>query len=58
MSVPRPDLLKRTCASLAESNLKLHAIASNSIAVMEAFKPEELATGIRDLGLDDETLRT
>lgn len=28
------DLLKRTCASLAESNLKLHKIASNSITVM------------------------
>lgn len=52
------DLLKRTCASLAESNLKLHAIASNSIVVMRAFKPEELATGIRDLGLDDEALPT
>jgi hypothetical protein len=50
------DLLKRTCASLAESNLKLHKIASNSVAVMRAFEPEELASGIRDLGLDDETL--
>lgn len=50
------DLLKRTCASLAESNLKLHKIASNSVAVMRAFKPEELASGIKDLGLDDETL--
>lgn len=52
------DLLKRTRASLAESNLKLHANASNSIAVMKAFKPEELATSNRDLGLDDETLPT
>ena len=50
------DLLKRTCASLVESNLKLHKIASNSVAVMRAFEPEELASGIRDLGLDDETL--
>ena len=33
------DLLKRTCASLAESNLKLHKIASNSVAVMKAFQP-------------------
>ncbi|XP_051816711.1 uncharacterized protein LOC127537707 [Acanthochromis polyacanthus] len=52
------DLLKRTCASLAESNLKLHKIASNSLAVMQAFEPEELASGIKDLGLDDETLPT
>ena len=50
------DLLKRTCASLAESNLKLHKIAPNSVAVMRAFEPEELASDIRDLGLDDETL--
>lgn len=50
------DLLKRTCASLAESNLKLHKIASNSVAVMKAFKPEELASGIKDLGLDNESL--
>lgn len=50
------DLMKRICASLAESNLKLHKIASNSVAVMKAFEPEELATGIKDLGLDDETL--
>lgn len=49
------DLLKCICASLAESNLKLHAIASNSTAVMRAFEHEEMATHIRDLGLDDET---
>lgn len=60
MSVPTEaaaiDLLKRTCASLAESHLRFHAIAPNGIGVMKAYKPEELATGIRDLGLDDETL--
>lgn len=50
------DLLKRTQASLAESNLKLHKIASNSITVMQAFKPEDLAAGLRDLGLDKEEL--
>ena len=49
-------LVTRTCASLTESNLKLHKIASNSVAVMRAFESEELASGIRDLGLDDETL--
>lgn len=52
------DLLKRTCPSLAESNLKLHKIASNSITVMQAFKPEELASDIKDLCLDSETLPT
>ena len=42
------DLLKCTCASLTESNLKLHKIALNSVAVIRAFEPEELASGIRD----------
>nr|XP_054587010.1 uncharacterized protein LOC129152514 [Nothobranchius furzeri] len=50
------DLLKRTCASLAESNLKLHKIASNSVTVMQAFKPEDLASGIKDLSLGDDAL--
>ena len=50
------DLLKRTQASLAESNLKLHKIASNSVAVMKAFTPGDLATGLKDLGLDEEAL--
>lgn len=50
------DLLKLTRASLAESNLKLHKIASNSIAVMQAFPSEDLAAGLRDLGLDKEAL--
>ncbi len=50
------DLLKCTCASLAESNLKLHKIASNSIIVMQAFESEELASDIKDVGLDEETL--
>ncbi|XP_039890238.1 uncharacterized protein LOC120735119 [Simochromis diagramma] len=50
------DLLRRTCASLAESNLKLHKIASNSVSVMQAFKPEDLASGIKDLSLGDDAL--
>ncbi|KAJ8364902.1 hypothetical protein SKAU_G00137330 [Synaphobranchus kaupii] len=50
------DLMKRTCASLAESNLKLHKIASNSITVMQTFEPEELASNLKDLGLDNEIL--
>lgn len=52
------DLLKRTCASLAESNVKLHKIASNSVSVMQAFEPNDLATGIKDLSLDNDTLPT
>ncbi|KAK0139185.1 hypothetical protein N1851_024265 [Merluccius polli] len=50
------DLLKRTQASLAESNLKLHKIASNSVTVMQAFTPDDLAADLRDLGLDKEEL--
>ncbi|XP_035995613.1 uncharacterized protein LOC110368714 isoform X1 [Fundulus heteroclitus] len=50
------DLLKRTCESLAESNLKLHKIASNSVSVMQAFKSEDLASGIKDLSLGDDPL--
>ncbi|XP_068506561.1 uncharacterized protein [Syngnathus scovelli] len=50
------DLLKPTCASLAESNLKLHKIASNSVTVMKAFEPEKLASGIRELGHNDDSL--
>ncbi|KAI4881114.1 hypothetical protein NFI96_016565, partial [Prochilodus magdalenae] len=50
------DLLKRTQASLAQSNLRLHKIASNSVAVMQAFPPEDLAAGLKDLGLDKEAL--
>ena len=35
------DLLQRTKVLLAESNLRLHKIASNSAKVMEAFPEEE-----------------
>ena len=40
---------------MAESNLKLQT-ASNSVAVMQAFTPGELAAGLKDLGLDEEVL--
>lgn len=50
------DLLKRTQASLAKSNLKLHKIASNSVTVMQAFTPADLAAGLKDLCLDEEAL--
>ncbi|KAI4890224.1 hypothetical protein NFI96_032236, partial [Prochilodus magdalenae] len=49
------DLLKRTKASLAESNLHLHKIASNSQVVMEAFLPEDHAKGIKDLDFTGDT---
>lgn len=50
------DLLKHTCASLAESNLKLHKITLNSVSVMQAFKPEDLASSIKDLSLGENAL--
>lgn len=48
------DLLKRTQASLSESNLRLHKIASNHPAVMEAFGPEDHAKSLKDLHLSKE----
>ncbi|TWW68203.1 hypothetical protein D4764_19G0000010, partial [Takifugu flavidus] len=58
ISVPSPaeaiDLLQRTQASLAESNLHLHKFASNSQAVMEAFCPEDCAAALKDLDLGGE----
>nr|XP_021331373.1 uncharacterized protein LOC110439581 [Danio rerio] len=52
------DLLQRTQASLAESNLRLHKFASNSQIVMEAFPPEDCAPVIKDLDLSGETSPT
>ncbi|XP_034163934.2 uncharacterized protein LOC117598271 [Pangasianodon hypophthalmus] len=49
------DLLQRTQASLAESNIHLHKFASNSQTVMEAFPPEDCAPVIKDLDLSGET---
>lgn len=37
------SLLRRTQASLSESNLRLHKFASNSDAVLQAFAPEDRA---------------
>ncbi len=50
------SLLKRTQKALAQSNIKLHKIASNSTTVMKAFPPEDLTKGIKDLDLTKETL--
>lgn len=49
------SLLKRTQASLAESNLRLHKIVSNSPAVMKAFPPEDHAVSVQDLDLSEES---
>lgn len=42
--------------SLAESNLRLHKIMSNSPLVLAAFPPEDCAEGVRDLDFGDETM--
>ncbi|KAM9793507.1 uncharacterized protein ACBT44_017962 [Syngnathus typhle] len=58
ISVPSPaeaiDLLQRTKAALAESNLRLHKFVSNSRAVTEAFCPDDCATIIKGLDLEGE----
>lgn len=48
------DLLRRTQASLAESNLRLHKFVSNSPAVIGAFPPEDCVPVIKDLDLSGE----
>jgi len=54
-SVARPeeaiDLLTRTQDMLAESNLRLHKVASNCSQVMEAFPTEDRAKDLKDLDL-------
>ncbi|XP_077389538.1 uncharacterized protein LOC144026608 [Festucalex cinctus] len=52
------DLLRRTQASLAESNLRLHKFASNSPEVMQAFSPEDCARSAKDLNLDDDEMQS
>lgn len=54
-SFPTSDLaihvLKQTKEMLAVSNIRLHKIASNHKAVMEAFPPEERAKELKGLAL-------
>ncbi|XP_071226640.1 uncharacterized protein [Salvelinus alpinus] len=45
------NILRKTQAMLAESNMKLHKIASNSKTVMEAFPMEDRAKDLKDLDL-------
>ncbi|XP_020561773.1 uncharacterized protein LOC110015633 [Oryzias latipes] len=47
------SLLKRTQASLSDSNLRLHKFASNSDTVLQAFAPEDRAV-LKDLDLSGE----
>lgn len=49
------DLLQRTQASLAESNLRLHKFASNCQSVAKAFSHEDRAAAIKDLDLSGDT---
>lgn len=50
------DLLHRTKDLLAEFNLRLHKIASNSAQVMEAFPLKERASDFKDLDLGADPL--
>lgn len=50
------DILKRTREMLAESNVRLHKIASNSSKVMEAFPSEDRAKDLKDLDLGTDSL--
>lgn len=58
ISLPTPeraiDLLSRTQQMLADSNLKLHKVASNSESVMEALPEEDRAKDLKhvELGVD------
>ena len=45
------QVLKKTKEMLADSNIRLHKIASNHKAVMEAFPSEERAKELKDLEL-------
>lgn len=46
------NLLKATQDMLAISNLRLHKIASNSLAVMQAFPSTDYAKDLKDLNLE------
>ncbi|XP_056430806.1 uncharacterized protein LOC130369492 [Hyla sarda] len=50
------NILNKAKQMLAESNLRLHKIASNSKQVMEAFTAEDRAKDLKDLCLGTDTL--
>ncbi|XP_063758758.1 uncharacterized protein LOC134877255 [Eleginops maclovinus] len=60
LSVPSEQeaitLLHNTQGMLALSNLRLHKILSNRVAVMRAFPPEDLAKGMKDLDLSTDPI--
>ncbi|XP_051803959.1 uncharacterized protein LOC127533925 isoform X1 [Acanthochromis polyacanthus] len=49
------DVLKRAQDMLGQSNLRLHKIASNSPEIMRAFPEEDLAKGLRDLDIGQDS---
>lgn len=52
------DLLQRTQASLAESNLRLHKFASNCQVVIDAFPSEDCVPVSKEVDLNKETVPT
>ena len=50
------DLVKRAQAALATANLRLHKVASNSVAVVEAFDAEDRAKSVRELEIRQDAL--
>lgn len=50
------NVLQMSQEMLAESNIRLHKIASNSSSVMQAVPTKDLAKGVKDLYLGGETL--
>ena len=49
-------LVRNTQAAVANANLRLHKVVSNSMSVMEAFPTEDLAKDIRRLDLRQDNL--
>lgn len=49
------DVLKKPQDMLAQSNLRLHKIASNNTEVMRAFPGEDLAKGLQDLDIGQDS---
>lgn len=52
------NLLRRTQASLAESNLRLHKFVSNSQAVLKAFPRKDCTVVMKDVDVSGETAPT
>lgn len=51
-----PTVCSNVLTLLAESNLKLHKIASNSVTVMQTFTADDVAASLRDLDLNKDEL--